>query len=231
MILPATIKTHIALVKSALRRFHRADAGIAAIEFAFLLPVLLIVYVYLVEFSRAFDEKRKIDRLATTITDLISQQPTSNPIASLTVSSILSTSASLVTPFSASGLRVTASVVELTTRSDSTCCDARVKWTFTQGGTMRPCSVVLQQVAANVPPQLNNILDASVGSALPGIGSSGEIVVADVQAGFTPIFGGVMKLFSSGFQRTVYMVPRSTGQLLLQSPASPQPGQQAQICS
>ncbi len=221
----------VARLGDVLSRFRRAEAGVAAIEFAFLLPVLLLFYAYLVEFSRAFDEKRKLDRLASTVSDLVSQQPTGNPVPSTTIASILSASAPLVAPFANSGLTVTTSIVALTTRSDTTCCDAQVKWTFAQGGTLRPCNVVLNAVASSVPPRPDNILAAAIGSQTPSSTGAGELVVTDVRADFTPLFGGLLHLFSNGFQRTSYVLLRSGGVLTLQSPASPQQGQQVQICS
>jgi Flp pilus assembly protein TadG len=214
----------------AIARFRYAETGIAAVEFALILPVLLVAYVYLVEFYRAFDENRKVAQLATTLSDLMAQQPTGQPIPSSTVSSMISASASLVAPFGGSGLQVTISVVNLAAKSDGSCCNAKVAWSFTQGGTLRPCGVILQQVPTSVPPAATNIMSSVVDTTYGSGAGRGEVVVVDVHDGFQPIFTNLMSLFTNGFGRTAYMLPRSSGQLVLQS-ASPQQGQQAQICS
>ena len=202
----------------------------AAIEFALLMPVLLLLYVYLVEFSRAFDEKRKVDRLASTISDIISQQSTAKAISDATVGSILAAAAPLMTPFPGSGVSATVSVVAMSARQDQTCCDVKVQWSMTQNGVLRPCSTILQRVPAGTPPQPGNILSAAVG-ATPSSSGSGEIVIADVRSSFPPIFAGLVPFFSNGFQRTTYTSMRNGGQLSLQSSGSTRQGQQEQVCS
>ena len=227
-LMPRKFARRIGFVVGAFPRFRRETRGLAAIEFALILPVLLLFYGSLVEFSRGLDESRKLDHLGSTIADVISQQPTGQPVASSTVAYILAAAPPLMAPFGSSGLAATVSVVQLARRLDGTCCDATIKWSFTQNGKLRPCSTILQQVGTNTPALPANILASVVANTAAS--NPGQLVVADVQDGFQPLFGFV-SLFSSGFSRTVYMPVRvSGGQLVLQYPAAPQQGQQAQIC-
>jgi len=61
---------------AAARRLLRSRQGVAAIEFAFIAPVLLILYFVTIEFSHAIETNKKVGRAASTIADLITQQPT-----------------------------------------------------------------------------------------------------------------------------------------------------------
>lgn len=62
-----------ALADTALGRFLRSDTGVAATEFALLLPVLLTVYLGTVEAAQGITAKRKADSVARTLADLSSQ--------------------------------------------------------------------------------------------------------------------------------------------------------------
>ena len=57
------------------RRLANTDRGVILIEFALVLPVLLVIFIGLVEFSEAFTIARKLSTSATTVSDLVSQQP------------------------------------------------------------------------------------------------------------------------------------------------------------
>ncbi|WP_245239772.1 TadE/TadG family type IV pilus assembly protein [Methylobacterium variabile] len=63
-----------------LRPFFRDRRGTAAIEFAMLLPVLLMMLAGMLELSRATDMWRKITLLARTVADLASQGDAQNPL-------------------------------------------------------------------------------------------------------------------------------------------------------
>lgn len=54
-------------------RFRRDRSGVAAVEFAFLMPVLLCIYFGSVELMQAIDTNRKLSRASAQIADLVSQ--------------------------------------------------------------------------------------------------------------------------------------------------------------
>jgi Flp pilus assembly protein TadG len=58
----------------ARRRFAGAEDGVTMIEFALVLPVLIVLFVGLVEFSEAFTVNRKLAIAASTVSDLVAQE-------------------------------------------------------------------------------------------------------------------------------------------------------------
>ena len=59
-----------------LKRFARDVAGVAAIEFAFIAPVLITMYFGVAELTQAMIAQRRVSHAASTIGDLVSQGQT-----------------------------------------------------------------------------------------------------------------------------------------------------------
>lgn len=59
-----------------LARFARAEGGLSAVEFALLLPVMLIFYLGGVQVSMAVSTYRLVDLTANTVTNLVAQYTT-----------------------------------------------------------------------------------------------------------------------------------------------------------
>jgi Flp pilus assembly protein TadG len=97
---------------SALRRFARHfkanQKGVAAIEFALIAPVMIALYVGLIEFSNALTLDRKLTHTASALADLVAQD---NDITDGEMTDILAASAAIVAPYSASPLRLVVSSV------------------------------------------------------------------------------------------------------------------------
>jgi|GEM_PF-186489 len=72
------IGTH--LLRSALDMF-RDRSGIAATEFAVIVPLMLVMFFGVVEFSQGVAVDRKVTMVARTVSDLTSQAPSSAPQA------------------------------------------------------------------------------------------------------------------------------------------------------
>ena len=60
----------------ATRRLGRSEQGVTMIEFALVFPIMLFLFMGLVEFGEAFSVDRKISNAASTISDLVSQEST-----------------------------------------------------------------------------------------------------------------------------------------------------------
>lgn len=62
------------LKKSAiLKRFRADQSGVAAVEFAFIAPILLIMYMGTMELSQGIQLNKRLSRSATQVADLVAQ--------------------------------------------------------------------------------------------------------------------------------------------------------------
>jgi len=87
------------------RRFRACASGVAAIEMAMVLPVLLIAYFGLVDLANAISASRRVTTAASTMADLVTQA--SNPSTSRAeLQGFFQAASSIMSPFSTSGLAV-----------------------------------------------------------------------------------------------------------------------------
>jgi Flp pilus assembly protein TadG len=61
-------------ISARVDRFCRDRRGVAAIEFAFIVPVLLIMYFITMEASQAIETSKKVSRIGSMVADLVTQQ-------------------------------------------------------------------------------------------------------------------------------------------------------------
>ncbi|PZN58763.1 MAG: pilus assembly protein [Proteobacteria bacterium] len=64
----------IARIRTGIARFGRDCRGIAAIEFAFIAPILLAMYFLTMEVSQAIETNKKLNRVSLMVGDLVTQQ-------------------------------------------------------------------------------------------------------------------------------------------------------------
>jgi Flp pilus assembly protein TadG len=103
--------------------------GVAAVEFALLLPLMLLLYLGGVEVSQAVSIDRKLTLTVRTAADVASQSAT---LTSSDISDILKASAAVMTPYSNSELKLTVSAVDIDSNGKAT-----VGWSRTLNGTAR----------------------------------------------------------------------------------------------
>ncbi len=213
---------------------HRG--GTAAVEFAMILPLMVLMYIGVVDVSRGVIASRKLNALSRTISDLVSQQPTSQTTPIATLSTIFTAASAIMQPYGTSGLTMTVSAVDVKAKGNGTCCDALVRWTYTQGGTKRQCSTALTQVPNGTAPTSLNI-PAAIITANQAAGyayTSGQVsyvIISDVTYTYLPIFSQAASWFSSGMRKTSFMVPRSSsGAVTIANPGTAPSGQSGTIC-
>jgi Flp pilus assembly protein TadG len=69
----AAISTQFRSCRQCLARFRRDLSGIAAVEFSFVVPLMLVLFFGVVEFSSGVAVDRKVTIVARTLSDLVSQ--------------------------------------------------------------------------------------------------------------------------------------------------------------
>jgi Flp pilus assembly protein TadG len=164
--------------------------GVAAVEFALLLPVMLTLYIGAVEVTQALSADRKIVLLTRTVGDLTTQ---SSRVAAADLETILNAATAVLAPMSASSakIRLTSVAISGSGSSDpkvpnkaSVCWSYQRNWTTWASGTQLDTKML--------PAGLRS----EVGTSL---------VMAEVQYPYKPVIGyvltGTMSLSEKLFMR------------------------------
>jgi Flp pilus assembly protein TadG len=116
-------------VQFHLHRFADHRGGISAVEFALVLPFMLLTYVGSVELADGLAIQFKVTETARTVTDLASQRAT---IDSTDMSNILGASTQVVAPYPAANMIMTVSEVTTNAAGQGT-----ITWSCSLNGTAR----------------------------------------------------------------------------------------------
>ncbi|GAC1332758.1 MAG: pilus assembly protein [Beijerinckiaceae bacterium] len=204
-------------------------SGLAAVEFALILPLMLTLYLGIVELTKGYMASQRITLVARAISDLTAQTQQLQQqqqqqqagtcgsaippcVTDAIISNIFAASGAVMAPFPTTSLTMTVSQIVLGNKSDGTCCQAKVDWTIAyNGGTKRPCQIL---TPANATPV--SVATIPVGFTVPA-STIGPLIVADVTYAYAPGFGfelykwNVGKVFNMA--QTQYMRPRGTNAL------------------
>lgn len=112
-------------VHSAARGFGRGEHGVTMIEFALVFPMMLLFFIGLVEFGEAFSVDRKLSNIASTISDLVSQE---GSVTTAELQDISTIANDLIQPYRAAplALRIVSVVADAQNRTT-------VAWTYPVG--------------------------------------------------------------------------------------------------
>lgn len=112
---------HLRILPASLAGRFGADAsGVSAVEFAILLPIMLVLFLGGVEISNALTIQRKVTSLTSSLSDLVSQAKT---ISDDDISNILDAAATIIAPFDENKLKIKVSGIEIDAQGK-----ARVQW-------------------------------------------------------------------------------------------------------
>jgi len=124
------------------RRLAGDQRGVSAVEFALLLPLMITLYLGVVEISQGVSIDRKVTLTTRTIADLASQVSSIN---NADMTNILNATASVIAPYDTTKLKVTVTAVTIDANSKAT-----VAWSDTLNGTKRAVGSTV-----TLPPALN----------------------------------------------------------------------------
>lgn len=105
------------LVLARLRQAARDHRGVAAVEFAIILPLMLTLYIGGNELGHALTIARKVTHVSSSLADLATQSKT---ISSTDMCNILNAAASVMTPYPTSGVRIKLTQVKINASSIAT---------------------------------------------------------------------------------------------------------------
>lgn len=103
-------------------RFCRDSRGIAAIEFALIVPVLLIMYFMTMEASQAIETSKKVSRIGSMVADLVAQQQS---VLAAQLDAIMQIGNSTLQPYNRSTPKIVITAIQVT---DETTPQVQVLW-------------------------------------------------------------------------------------------------------
>jgi Flp pilus assembly protein TadG len=103
--------------------------GVSAVEFALLLPLMVALYLGVVEISQGIGADRKVTMTARAIADLVAQ---TSSMANSDMTNSLNAATAVMAPFPDSKLKVTVTAVTVDANGNAT-----VAWSDTKNGTAR----------------------------------------------------------------------------------------------
>jgi Flp pilus assembly protein TadG len=163
-------------VSSRLRKFQADVDAMAAIEFAIVLPFMLLLMIGGVELGNGMAISVKVTETTHTVADLVSQNKC---LTSAQVNAFLQASARVIAPYSVNYAVVTVSEVT-TTGSGGT---ATVTWSQSYNGTPRTQgqSVTLPSSLASAPANIGLILGEVTYAYAPNLGYTiaGTVTLSD----------------------------------------------------
>ena len=167
-------------------RFTRDRSGVAAVEFALILPFMLTLYIGTLELSQIIIVDRRVSTIAGTVGDLVARSD--GTISTATINDYFQASEAIIAPFSTSGLKQVVTLLSIKSNGD-----AKVVWSVGyNGGTARA-------VNANYP--------LSKTSEINKVARGSYLVVAETSYSYTPLLAIVFQN-TVNYSRENYYVPR-----------------------
>lgn len=138
----------IAAACGACVRLANDRRGVAAVEFAFIAPLLLVMYFITAEVAQGIATNKKVGRVASIVADLITQQ---DKVTGAELDAILQIGDAIVQPYSRTTPKIIARAIEITPAPNS---QVRVLWTRTRNGSA-DAACTSKPDTVTVPPALN----------------------------------------------------------------------------
>jgi Flp pilus assembly protein TadG len=157
------------------RRFLASQRGVAAIEFAMIMPVLLILFLSSFDVGNAIIVYLKVRTATYELAAITNQYGTGSTaqISTATMSAITSATTQVMAPYSSSSTAVTISQIKATSATAAT-----VSWSYTVNGT------ALSGSYTGLPA---NMAKNSCNSTYPCY-----FILSSVSYSYTPLFGHYM---------------------------------------
>ncbi|RVC28752.1 TadE/TadG family type IV pilus assembly protein, partial [Mesorhizobium sp. M7A.F.Ca.CA.004.04.2.1] len=92
-------------------RFWSDRRGIAAVEFALIMPILLIMYFLTMEASQAIETSKKVSRIGSMVADLVTQQTS---VLKADVDAIMQIGSVTLQPYNRSPPSITITAIQVT---------------------------------------------------------------------------------------------------------------------
>lgn len=175
----------VTLFKKLIARLWRAEKGVAAVEFALIMPILLILYLGSVDVSQGIQADRKLASVAGTLGDLVAQTRSELPVSVL--NDYFSASQAIMLPFDGSETSMLLTIV----------------FVDSNGNT----SVRASRGANGATPQTNNA-SYPLPAEITNLARGGYVVVSEAWYSYRPIVGYVITDTSIPLYKQFFYIPR-----------------------
>jgi Flp pilus assembly protein TadG len=194
-------------VQLAVTALANDGSGVAAIEFAMIVPIMLVLFFGTVIFSSGVAVDRKVTLMARTFSDLVSQNIS---VSSVQLQNFFNADVAIMTPYDAT---VTSAVIsEL--YIDPTTLIPKVEWSFAYNGANASPVAVAHTAGNTLSP-----------NPVPGSLAVGGtyLIYSEIGYLFKPPGGNVMGLMSAGgiqLKDVAYTRPRQSACVIYPTPTS-----------
>jgi Flp pilus assembly protein TadG len=183
MVIGGIVRTASARAARALRSLLLDRSGVAAVEFALLLPVMIMLYVGGIEVSNGFTIKRKVINATSALADLVTR---TEEIGSTEMENILEAATAVITPYDAANMRIKLMGVSIDPDGAAT-----VAW-----GAVKDDTCPIEGATVDLPD----------GVAI----ADSFLIVAEVHYSFKPVIGYTI-IGTRDIAEIFYLKPRLSG--------------------
>jgi Flp pilus assembly protein TadG len=206
-------------IASLARRCRAEDGGVAAVEFAFIVPIMAIMFIGAVELSQAITVDRRVTQIASSTADLVARfspnpgQP--NGIPQSEIADISKVGGYIMAPYDKNPLQI---VLRSVQSSPTSATATKQAWICTYSGLGNTLSCSCTDTTYSLPPNLVTTLDS--------------VVVSETTYNYKPlVFDYFMKSIGTGggpsgthlLKEKIYLKPRSQNVNLLKTDNTPCP--------
>jgi len=185
------IKQILMASKRACRDFVSHCKGVASIEFAIILPIMVAILIGTIELSHAYTVYRRVDNVGSITADLITNAPNGNIENAEELNNIMSMIPILMEPYESGHIKLTATnvITGVTDNSNTSVC-----WSYNYNEGVKTYST---GEYVEIPHE--------------GLVQNGEsVVIVEVEYEYKPF---AFAMFINGpmkFEQTFYMSPRQS---------------------
>jgi Flp pilus assembly protein TadG len=172
-----------------MRRLRRDNRGLAAVEFAMVVPIMFFLFVGAVEFSQALTVDRRVSQSASSTADLVARVDKFNNTGE--VDNVLKIVEQLMAPYDLAPLTVSVISVQAKQKGTSGAAEMRVSWSRNNKG--------------QTPYPANSIY-----SHIPeGLLAAGEsVIVGEASYNYTPLLFNYFIKTAFTMEERFYLKPR-----------------------
>lgn len=180
------------MLNRLLRRFLTAQGGVAAVEFALVVPFMLVVYLGTSEASALITMDRKVQSVAGAVGDLVARE--NGTISSATLRDYFQAASGIMTPYTTTDIKQIVTSVKVETNGDTI-----VAWSREYlNGVMSVGTTYVENAPYGRASDMASMTDIAKGS---------YVIVSEASYSYKPLFGLVFDKAVNLYRQSFY-VPR-----------------------